>query len=128
MDLDKIVSISGKPGLHRIVAETPSRFVVEDIANPKRKLSIGTNYQVSPLAKITIFTVEGEDPTIEDVMTKMLEYDGEVAMPDVKQTPQVIKTYFKEVIPNYDESRVYPSDFKKILKWFQILDKAQLLK
>ncbi|MCB0737753.1 MAG: DUF5606 domain-containing protein, partial [Bacteroidetes bacterium] len=54
MNLDKIVTITGKPGLHKIIVETPSKFIVENLEDSKKKLSIGTNYHVAPIGKITV--------------------------------------------------------------------------
>lgn len=127
MDLDKVVSITGKPGLHRIIAETQTRFVVENLENANKKLSIGTNYQVAPIGKITLYSTTEDDPTLDEVFKTMYEKEGEVEVPSKQANPADLKSYFKEIVPNYDEHRVYPSDFKKILKWYQIL-RATILK
>lgn len=127
MDLDKVVSITGKPGLHRIIAETQTRFVVENLENSNKKLSIGTNYQVAPIGKITLYSVSDDDPTLDEVFKVMHEKEGEFEVPSRQASSSELKDYFKQIVPNYDENRVYPSDFKKILKWYQIL-RATILK
>lgn len=124
MNLDKIVTITGKPGLHKIIVETPSKFIVENLEDSKKKLSVGTNYHVAPIGKITIFTTGESEPTLTDVFAKIYKGESENPAPDFKESANQLKAFFKKVLPDYDENRVYPSDFKKIIKWYHILKKA----
>lgn len=120
MTLDKILSISGKPGLYKLLTQTRSGFVGESLIDGKR-LSVGIRNNVSVLSEIAIYTLEEEIP-LQEVFQKIKEKEnGAKTSVNHKDDKLKLEEYFFEVLPNYDEDRVYPSDIKKIVQWYNIL-------
>lgn len=120
MTLDKILSISGKPGLYKLLTQTRSGFVGESLIDGKR-LSVGIRNNVSVLSEIAIYTLEEELP-LREVFQKIKEKEnGAKTSVNHKDDKLKLEEYFFEVLPNYDEDRVYPSDIKKIVQWYNIL-------
>ncbi|MEM9001788.1 MAG: DUF5606 domain-containing protein [Bacteroidota bacterium] len=120
MALDKILSIGGKPGLYRLLTQTRTGFVGESLLDGK-KVSVGLRNNVSLLSEIAIYTLEEEVP-LSDVFQKIKEKEkgGKTAIGH-KEDKIRLEEYFFEVLPNYDEDRVYASDIKKIIQWYNIL-------
>ena len=120
MSLDKILSIGGRPGLYRLVTQTRTGFVAESLADGK-KISVGMTGNVSLLSEIAIYTLEEELP-LRSVFGKILEMEsGGKARISHKSPKLELEEYFFEVLPNYDEDRVYPSDIRKIIQWYNLL-------
>jgi len=111
MDLSRVIAISGKPGLYRLVSQTRGGFVVEDLEKGK-KISIASNYNVSLLDNVAIYGVSQEFPLAE-VFFRIYKKEN--------------RKYMEEVLPEYDDSRVYDSDLKKLFQWYNILHKNGLL-
>ncbi|MCL6272754.1 DUF5606 domain-containing protein [Muricauda sp. 2012CJ35-5] len=120
MALDKILSIAGKPGLYKLLTQTRSGFVGESLLDGKR-VTVGMRNNVSVLSEIAIYTLEEEVP-LRDVFSKMLDKEnGKKTTISHKAEKIALEEYFFEVLPNYDEDRVYASDIKKIIQWYNIL-------
>lgn len=119
MDLDKIIAISGKPGLYRLINQTKGGFIVESLADQK-KVVVGVTGNVSVLSDIAIYTYAEELP-LKEVFHKMHQHlNGDVA-PNHKTEKTALLTFFETVLPEYDQTRVYQSDIKKIVQWYNIL-------
>ncbi len=125
MDLSKILTITGRPGLYRHIAQSKNSAVVESLEDGKRS-SAFISEQLSSLSDIAVFTT-GEDIKLEEVFKKI--YEKENGKKALKHNAPVeeIKKYFNETVPEYDKERVYVSDLKKILKWYGILIDANIL-
>ncbi len=120
MTLDKILSISGKPGLYKLLTQTRSGFVGESLLDGKR-VSVGLRNNVSVLSEIAVYTLEEEIP-LREVFQKISEKEnGGKTSVHHKEGKLELEEYFFEILPNYDEDRVYPSDIKKIVQWYNIL-------
>jgi hypothetical protein len=120
MSLEKILAIGGKPGLYRLVAQTRTGLVAESLADGK-KLSVGISNNVSVLTEIAIYTLEEELP-LRTVFEKIQQKEGGKRTPvDHKAGKLALEEYFFEVLPNYDEDRVYASDIKKVIQWYNLL-------
>ncbi len=120
MSLEKILAIGGKPGLYRLVTQTRTGFVAASLADGK-KISVGISSNVSLLSEIAIYTLEEELP-LRAVFEKIREKeDGQKTSVDHKAGKLALEEYFFEVLPNYDEDRVYPSDIKKVIQWYNLL-------
>ena len=120
MTLDKILSISGKPGLYKLLTQTRSGFDGESLLDGKR-LSVGIRNNVSVLSEIAIYTLEEEVP-LREVFQKIKDKEnGGKTSVSHKDDKLKLEEYFFEVLTNYDEDRVYPSDIKKIVQWYNIL-------
>lgn len=112
MGLEKILSISGKPGLYELKAQTRSGFVAESLIDGK-KLSVGLKNNVSLLSEIAIYTLEEEVP-LKEVFNKIKEKENGGKTQISHKDPKIkLEEYFFEVLPDYDEDRVYASDIKK---------------
>ena len=126
MSLDKILSISGKPGLYKIVAQTRAGFVAESLID-KKKMSINMHSNVSMLSEIAIYTLTEELP-LREVFKKIKEKEnGKSTSISHKDSKDVLEEYFFEVLPDYDEDRVYASDIKKVIQWYNLLQAQDLL-
>lgn len=119
MELKDILSVSGTPGLYKIVAPAKGGYIVESLTDGKRT-SVSAAGTQSPmfLAEVGIFTT-GEEMPLAEVFKKMKEHEGAVA--DPKGDEKALKAYFKAVIPTVDEARVYTSHMKKIVNWYNLL-------
>ncbi|SFW72833.1 hypothetical protein SAMN02927921_03729 [Sinomicrobium oceani] len=120
MSLDKILAISGKPGLYELKAQTRSGFVAESLIDGKR-ITVGLRNNVSLLSEIAIYTLKEEVP-LGDVFNKIKEKEnGEKTSVSHKDDKVKLEEYFFEVLPDYDEDKVYPGDIKKIIQWYNLL-------
>ena len=120
MALDKILSIGGKPGLYKLLTQTRTGFVGESLLDGKR-ISVGLRNNVSMLSEIAIYTLEEEVP-LREVFQKIKDKEnGNKTSIGHKEDKLKLEEYFFEVLPNYDEDRVYASDIKKIIQWYNIL-------
>ncbi|MBW8524282.1 DUF5606 domain-containing protein [Chryseobacterium chendengshani] len=122
MLLEKIISISGKPGLYKLVSQLKNGFIIEDVTT-KKKVSIGNSSQVSLLDNIAMFTLEKEVPLFEvfENIAKNYEYKETISH---KSSDEELKEFMGASLPNYDTERVYYSDIKKLAQWYNILHKA----
>ncbi len=126
VDLKGIVSITGKPGLYRLVGQNKSAYIVESLNEQKQKLVLNpTTVRMASLEDITVYGEE-EDIRLTAIFERIRETP--VPMPDTAKTDgNNLRAYFREVAPRHDEERVYTSDMKKIINWYQILAAGQLL-
>ena len=126
MQLDKIVSIPGKPGLFEIITQTRAGFVAQSLVDGK-KISIAFKNNISVLNEIAIYTLDEEVP-LKEVFQKIWDKEnGSATYVSHKADKDALEAYFFEVLPNFDEDRVYPSDIKKVLQWYNMLLEKNLL-
>ncbi|HTN21742.1 MAG TPA: DUF5606 domain-containing protein [Pelobium sp.] len=118
MNLAGIVAVSGKPGLHKLIGQNKSGYILESLDNQKSKTIV--NISTAKLASLDDITVYGEDDDLrlKDILAKMKDAKN---VPDAKADGKVLRTFFFEVAPEHDEQKVYSSDIKKIVSWFHIL-------
>lgn len=121
MTLDKILAISGRPGLYELKTQSRTGFVVESLLDGKRTTIISTRHDISLLSEIAIYTLKEEIP-LREVFQKIKEKEngGKTAVSH-KENNSNLEEYFFEVIPDYDEDKVYPSHIKKIIQWYNLL-------
>lgn len=119
MKLDKVMSISGKPGLYELKAQTRGGFVAESMLDGK-KISVNLRHNVSLLSEIAIYTYTEEVP-LREVFQKIKEKENGGEAISHKESKAKLEEYFSEVLPDYDEDRVYSSDLKKIIQWYNLL-------
>ena len=122
--LRTILSISGKPGLYKLTSRAKNMLIVESLIDQK-KIPAHAKDKVISLGDIAIYTEDGETP-LHKVLTSVKEKEnGEVAsINPAKASSDELRAYFAEVLPNFDRDRVYPSDIRKLLNWYNILIKA----
>ena len=121
MGLEKILSISGKPGLYELTAQTRGGFVAKSIIDEK-KIAVNVRQNVSLLSEIAIYTITEEVP-LGTIFQKISEKENGGEAIDHKVPKKELEAYFSEILPDYDVDRVYQSDIKKILQWYNLLVK-----
>ena len=123
MKLEKVIAISGKPGLYEIISQSKAGVIVESLADKKR-FPVNSLHNISTLNDIAIYTYEEEVP-LKGVFLSIFEKEtGEKSL-DPKSSKGDLLNYFGEVLPGFDEERVYPSNIKKILSWYNALVDAK---
>lgn len=119
MSVDKILAISGKPGLYALKLQTRTGFVAESLIDGK-KITVGLRSNVSLLSEISVYTYDGEI-RLAEVFHAIAVKENEGPALSHKEDNAKLESYFREVLPEFDEDRVYASDIKKILNWYNML-------
>ena len=119
MNLEKILAIAGKPGLYELKVQTRTGFVAESFLDGKR-ITVSMKVNVSLLSEISIYTLNEEKPLTE-VMRNIAIKENEGPAISHKEDNATLVAYFSEILPEYDSERVYPSDIKKVLNWYNLL-------
>lgn len=125
MDLSGVISISGRPGLYKVIAQGKNSIIVESLIDKKRFPAYSTD-RISALEDISIYTIEDDKPLKEIFADIYSKEDGKEG-PSHKDDISNLTDYFMEILPDYDEERVYPSDIKKLFQWYNLLLKAGCL-
>jgi hypothetical protein len=125
MDLKELMAISGYPGLFKFVSQGRNAIIVESLEDKKRMSAYSTS-KISTLEEIAVFTDSGEVPLAEVFKKIHLHSGGREVLPH-KSSDNEIKKFFEEVIPEYDREKVYVSDMKKIIHWYNLLIQFDLL-
>lgn len=125
MNLEKILAIAGKPGLYALKVQTRTGFVAESFADGK-KITVNLRSNVSLLTEISVYTNTEEVPLVQ-VMRNIAIKENEGPTISHKSDNPTLFAYFAEVLPDFDADRVYPSDIKKILNWYNILQEKGLV-
>src|SRR6056297_1950579 len=124
--LKDILAISGFGGLYKYLKKSHNGIIVENLETQKR-MNADATAQVSALEDISVYTNEGE-MVLEKVFKAIYEKEnGEETLNPKKASGKELEKYFEEIIPDFDDERVYKSDMKKILKWYNILHKLDML-
>ncbi|MBR6082780.1 MAG: DUF5606 domain-containing protein [Salinivirgaceae bacterium] len=125
--MNEILSISGYSGLFKLISSTKNGIIVEDIETKKR-LPAFTTSKVSSLRDIAIFKEDGEEVSLIEVLKNISNKENAKAAVDPKKADnETLKAYFAEVLPNYDRERVYVSHIKKVLTWYNQLQRCNML-
>lgn len=120
MNLEKLLAIAGKPGLFELKLQTRSGFLAESLLDGK-KITVGLRSNVSLLSEISMYTYTEEKPLVEIMRAiAVKENEGPTSVSHKEDNGKLI-SYFQEILPDYDEDRVYASDIKKVLNWYNIL-------
>lgn len=119
MDLSKVLSISGKPGLYKVISQTKSGALVESFIDKKR-IPVFATEKMSSLSDISIFTTTQDIP-LKDVFKAIYDKEKGGKCVDPKSSSDILKKYMEEILPDYDKDRVYVSDMKKLFNWYNLL-------
>ncbi|WP_396163814.1 DUF5606 domain-containing protein [Flavobacterium sp.] len=119
MSIKKILSVSGKPGLYELKIQTRTGFVAESLLDGK-KITVGMRANVSLLSEIAVYTYT-EEIRLAEVLIAIATKENNGPALSHKEDDAKLKAYFREVLPEFDEDRVYTSDIKKILNWYNLL-------
>ena len=126
MDLTGIISISGKPGLYKVVAQAKNSVIVESLEDNKKVPAYATD-RISALEDISIYTY-GEDKPLKEIYTEIYNKENGGATLSHKDDIKKLAAYLSEILPDYDQERVYSSDIKKLFQWYNLLHKSGNLK
>ena len=122
MTIADIATVSGKGGLYKVLAPTKSGVILESLDYSKTKMVATTNHRLSLLNEISIYTTtrEGNIP-LEEVFKKIQQDFGDDPGVDANSDSDELKAFMKSILPEYDESRVYTSDIKKLVRWYGLI-------
>jgi hypothetical protein len=123
MEFNKIIAITGKPGLFEVMSQTKTGIVVRSLVDNKRTPILST-HNVSLLENIAIFTYEEEVPLLTVFKSIFEKEDGKEALSH-KESSVKLTAYFSEILPEFDKERVYTSNIKKIIQWYNALIVAE---
>ncbi|MCK9305140.1 MAG: DUF5606 domain-containing protein [Bacteroidales bacterium] len=118
-DLKKIISVSGQQGLFRFVSQAKSGVIAESLTDKKRSL-FGINSRVTALSDISIYTEDKEMP-LREVLIRIREKLSDGDAPIHGSSPEKLREFFADVIPDYDRDKFYVSHMKKVAEWYNIL-------
>lgn len=122
MNLTGIISISGKPGLYKVVAQAKNSVIVESLEDNKRVPAYATD-RISALEDISIYTY-GEDKPLKEIYADIYKKENGGVAPSHKDDLKKLTAYLSEILPDYDQERVYSSDIKKLFQWYNLLHKS----
>ena len=122
-DLQDIATVSGMPGLYKVLKPTRTGVVLESLDPEKKRLMAQTRHKISILKEISIFMTGAENSIpLEDVFESIFaKYKTELDLNPKKMSGSDLKTFIEEVVPDYDEERVYTSDIKKLISWYKLI-------
>lgn len=127
MNLEKFVAVSGMPGLFKLVANRNNGLILEDLSSGKRKFVPSRGNQFTPLGTIGIYTNDGETAELKTVFGNMLNRAEDLPPVPVNADQDTLRSYFAQILPEYDRDKVSIADIKKVIKWFSFLNERNLL-
>ncbi|XOV68324.1 MAG: DUF5606 domain-containing protein [Fluviicola sp.] len=125
MDLSGIISISGRPGLYKVIAQGKNNIIVESLMDKKRFPAYSSD-RISALEDISIYTIDDDKP-LKEIFADIYEKQEGKEGPSHKSDIGELTAYFTDILPDYDEERVYASDIKKLFQWYNLLLKSGAL-
>lgn len=122
MKFEEIAAVAGKGGLFKVLKPSKAGVILESLDGKKAKLVVGADARVSILSEISIYThtQEGSTPLIEIMRKIHEEFEGDTGL-DKNSDGEELKSFLKHILPDYDEDRVYVSDIKKLISWYNLL-------
>tara|TARA_B100001540_G_scaffold315217_1_gene341938 strand:+ start:1632 stop:2039 length:408 start_codon:yes stop_codon:yes gene_type:complete len=126
MNLEKIINVAGWPGLYKIISQAKNLIIVESIEN-KKKSPLNSRNQANMLEEIGIYTYEDTKP-LSEIFEKIAKKENYNSTINHKSDNKKLTEYFRTILNDYDEDRVYISDIKKVFQWYNILQKSGLIK
>ncbi len=126
MEYREIVAVTGLSGLYQLLTTKSDGAIVRNVGDKTTKFISARQHNVTPLESIEVYTT-GENVRLHEVFQKMQQNEATTALADPKADNNTIKAYFKSIFPEFDDERVYVSDMKKMLKWYELLKANDLL-
>lgn len=127
MNLKNILAVSGLPGLFKLASSRPNGLVVSDIDTGKNRFCSVRKHQFTPLETVAIYTHDDTTPISEIFEAMKAQEENNNPVISVKVPSDEMMDYFLSIVPDYDEDRVYPSDVKKVIKWYNFLKERNML-
>ena len=125
MNIEGIINVTGKPGLHKIISQGKNTVIVESLTDKKR-IPVYSHNQANSLEEIGIYTYEDTVPLV-DVFTRIAKKENCKQCISHKEGKEELYLYFRDILPEYDEDRVYISDIKKVFQWYNALEASGLV-
>ena len=126
MKLEGIINVSGKPGLFKIISRSNNIVIIESLTDQKRT-SLYSHNQANLLDEIGIYTYNDTVP-ISDIFSEIAKKTSCGPSINHKSSKNELMNYFRDILPEYDEDRVYISDIKKVIQWYNIMQSVNLIK
>ncbi len=126
MDLSKLVAVSGKSGIYKLINNRSNGLILEDLDLGKKRFFSSRSYQFTPLDSISIYTID-ETVALKVVFESIFNQLDSLPPVEITASSDDIKAYFEQILPEYDTDRVFLSDIKKIIKWFNFLHSRNLI-
>lgn len=123
--LKEILAISGQGGLFKVISQAKNAIIVESLVDGKR-MPAHASSRISALEDISVYTEDG-DMKLAVVFKRIADKESNGEAIDAKSSNDQLKAYFEQVLPEYDKERVYVSDIKKIISWYNLLVQKQML-
>lgn len=123
--LKGILAVSGHSGLFKKIAEGKTHIIVENLVT-ERRMPVHSSSKVSALEDIAVFTDSGEKP-LKEVLKSIFERENGGKTIDHKVSDEELKRFFSEVVPDFNREKVYVSDIRKVVSWYNILQEKELL-
>jgi hypothetical protein len=127
MEYREIVAVTGLSGLYQLLTTKSDGAIVRSIADKTTKFISARQHNVTPLDSIEVYTT-GDNVRLHEVFQRMMDQEKSTPLADAKADNTIIKKYFLSIFPDMDEERVYVSDMKKMLKWYEVLKANDLLR
>ena len=125
MNLEGIIAVTGKPGLFKIISQGKNAVILENLMDKKR-MPLTARHQAITLDEIGIYTYDDTKP-LSDIFDDIAKKENEKQSISHKVSKEKLTTYFTEIVPDYDTERVYISDIKKVIQWYNSLQNADLI-
>lgn len=120
MKLDQIISVSGLPGLYKLLASRANGLMIESYTDQKRQFVSARKHQFTPLVSIGIYTYT-DVAGLDDVLNKIDSTASDNPIPDINEKSDVLRAWFKTIVTDHDEDRVHINDIRKVIKWYTFL-------
>jgi hypothetical protein len=120
MKLDNIISVSGLPGLYKLLATRPNGLLIESFLDSKRQFVSVRKHQFTPLVSIGIYTYT-DVASLDDVLQKVDSTQADHPTPDPNDKAEILRAWFKSIVTDHDEDRVHINDIRKVIKWYTFL-------
>tara|TARA_B100001758_G_scaffold247630_1_gene266272 strand:- start:1928 stop:2359 length:432 start_codon:yes stop_codon:yes gene_type:complete len=126
MNLEGIINIAGKSGLYKVISQAKNSVIVESLTDQKR-LPLYSNNEANMLEEIGIYTYDDTKP-LSEIFDKIAKKENYKEAISHKSSKNELEIYFREILTDYDEERVYISDIKKVIQWYNTMQKIGLIK
>ena len=125
MKLDDYIAVSGKSDVYKLVTSKTNGLILSDLDTGRTKFYPVRKHQFTPMASVAIYTLEDTIPLV-DVFARMKDKIETLKVPKPSDDKMKLLEYFENIVPDYDEDRVYLSDIKKVIKWFTFLNDRKI--
>jgi len=126
MKLEEYIAVSGMSNVYKLVTSKQNGLILQDLDTTRTKFYPVRKHQFTPMASVAIYTLEDTIPLV-DVFAKMKDQIETLPVPKLPADKMVLLEYFENIVPDYDEDRVYVSDIKKVVKWFTYLNDRKII-